>query len=839
MTIVAANWVGENTSTVGTGPLALSGAISTFCPFSVLPDRSEVYYTLQEGFNRETGIGVVSNGTLTRKVQATLVAGVYAETDIPISLSGNGQVFAVINADFMTRIYNFSLDVADSVSAAAASAQASADSVAAAAQSAQEAAQSASLANDYETAASQSAYDASASAQSASDSKIAADASKTAAANSASDAANSQADALASKNAAASSQADALASKNAAKTSETNSKNSETAAAQSATNSSNSADAALDSENAAKTSETNSKTSETNAKNSEINAAASQADAANSAAAASADADRAEEAANTIDTSLFMRKDNNLQDVADKAAAWLNVRPIGATPLAADAVNDYDAPTLRQVRNLIENGTTGPMMNGVMNYHIGEAVQWETRAYYPPNCLPRDGQLVNRADWPELWAWAQKTTLISDAAWLADVTKRGSYSTGNGSTTFRLPDWNGVQSGSIPANFFRGGVGAADMTIKQNAAPNITGRTGLVLTSQATASTGSLVDNWSNYWSVAQPGGTSSNIYRENNIGIDASRSSSSYGRNSTTEVYPNHVSGVWLVRASGGFTAANTSWSVINADATAPTNGMTVNGGKVRSVYKVGTAEYASADLQASVATSRTGVRTVGAEVVVNDATSGTATSKTIKLGTVDGLTGGAISSQIVVSSPGITPALDVPASSADSAGTNALYRVSNSGSSMIGYMATVTGQYFSFTEALNYTNGTTQYWEKRSSGQTNSPLGMLAVQGSDVRIKTDFRLPKSGAWARVEAIGICEFKYNGSDIPQRGFLAQQMGDIDSMYVFTAGKAENESGEEFDILNVNDRAVMADMITVIQELQQKVTALEALEAEIKALKGD
>ncbi len=198
-------------------------------------------------------------------------------------------------------------------------------------------------------------------------------------------------------------------------------------------------------------------------------------------------------------------------------------------------------------------------------------------------------------------------------------------------------------------------------------------------------------------------------------------------------------------------------------------------------------------------------------------------------RFGTVNNKTGGAISSQIVVSAPGITPALDVPASSADSGGTNAVYRVSNSGSSMIGYMATVTGQYFSFTEALNYTNGTTQYWEKRSSGQTNSPLGMLAVQGSDVRIKTDFTPPKSGAWARVEAIGICEFKYNGSDIPQRGFLAQQMGDIDSMYVFTAGKAEDESGKEFDILNVNDRAVMADMIAVIQELQQKVTALEAL----------
>ena len=293
MTIVAANWVGENTSTIGTGPLALSGAISTFCPFSVLPDGSEVYYTLQEGFNRETGIGVVSNGTLTRKVQATLVAGVYTETDIPISLSGNGQVFAVINADFMTRIYNFSLDVADSVSAAAASAKSSSDS--------------ASLANDYKAQSAQSAENAAASAQSASDSKDDATASKNAAAASASDAASSQSDALASKNAAASSQADALASKNAAKTSETNSKNSETASAQSATNASNSAASALASQNAAKTSEnnasasktaaktseTNSKTSETNAKTSEINsktsetnAKTSETNAANSAAAA-------------------------------------------------------------------------------------------------------------------------------------------------------------------------------------------------------------------------------------------------------------------------------------------------------------------------------------------------------------------------------------------------------------------------------------------------------------------------------------------------------------------------------------------------------------------------
>ena len=308
MTIVAANWVGENTSTVGTGPLALSGAISTFCPFSVLPDGSEVYYTLQEGFNRETGIGVVSNGTLTRKVQATLVAGVYTETDIPISLSGNGQVFAVINADFMTRIYNFSLDVADSVAAAAASAKSSSDS--------------ASLANDYKTQSAQSAGNAAAYAQSASDSKADATASKNAAAASAS--------------AAASSQADALASKNAAKTSETNSKASENASAQYATNASNSAAAALTSQNAAKTSETNAKTSEVNAKASETAAKTSETNAKASETAANSAKNNAQ-TANVQTQSLYNQTVNLVAGVQapDKlptspgsSRAWMNIAKV-------------------------------------------------------------------------------------------------------------------------------------------------------------------------------------------------------------------------------------------------------------------------------------------------------------------------------------------------------------------------------------------------------------------------------------------------------------------------------------------------------------------------------
>jgi hypothetical protein len=192
----------------------------------------------------------------------------------------------------------------------------------------------------------------------------------------------------------------------------------------------------------------------------------------------------------------------------------------------------------------------------------------------------------------------------------------------------------------------------------------------------------------------------------------------------------------------------------------------------------------------------------------------------------TVNGKTGGNISSSISVSAPGITPALNAPASSADASGTNAVYRVDNGGAAMTGYISTVSGQYYSFSEAMNLSGGSTIFWEKRSSGQTNSPLGMLAVQGSDVRIKNGFRPPKNGASERIQKIGICEFSYKGQQVAQRGFIAQQMLEIDEIYTFYSGKAIDDNGEEFEILNVNDRAVIADLITVVQELQDKVKEL-------------
>ncbi|WCZ57962.1 chaperone of endosialidase [Salmonella phage Kenya-K38] len=206
--------------------------------------------------------------------------------------------------------------------------------------------------------------------------------------------------------------------------------------------------------------------------------------------------------------------------------------------------------------------------------------------------------------------------------------------------------------------------------------------------------------------------------------------------------------------------------------------------------------------------------------------------------MGTVDGLTGGEIGSIITVRGAGLQPKL--VASHLDynpALGGNAIWIVGMTGTENIMQYATeVTGQYYSLTTVFRV-SGLQQFWSQTSTGRYLTPLGELAIQGSDVRIKKDFTPPKEGAWDRVKSIGICEFKYKGQNVTKRGFLAQQMGEIDPVYTFEGGTAHDDDGNEFEILNVNDKAVLADVITVVQMMQDKIEAMEAEIAELKVSK--
>jgi len=90
---------------------------------------------------------------------------------------------------------------------------------------------------------------------------------------------------------------------------------------------------------------------------------------------------------------------------------------------------------------------------------VGSIVPWSvSRATLPAGWIARDGQVLNRADWPDLWALVSASA-VTDAVWLASpYASRGKYSTGDGSTTFRMPDTNGKHSdgNTIAAMVLRG-----------------------------------------------------------------------------------------------------------------------------------------------------------------------------------------------------------------------------------------------------------------------------------------------------------------------------------------------------------------------------------------------
>ncbi|KVZ03390.1 phage tail protein [Burkholderia stagnalis] len=72
---------------------------------------------------------------------------------------------------------------------------------------------------------------------------------------------------------------------------------------------------------------------------------------------------------------------------------------------------------------------------------IGEVVL-EMRGDPKPGYLAINGSVLNRAAYPQLWAYAQTSgALVSEADWANG--RLGCFSTGDGATTFRIPDFRG------------------------------------------------------------------------------------------------------------------------------------------------------------------------------------------------------------------------------------------------------------------------------------------------------------------------------------------------------------------------------------------------------------
>ena len=303
--------------------------------------------------------------------------------------------------------------------AAAASAAAAKTSETNAAASKTAAANSASAAKTSETNAASSKTAAENSAAAAKTSETNAASSKNAAAGSASAAAQSKTSAEAAaqraENAAGQIEGDAAsaaASAAAAKTSETNAAASKTAAANSASAAKTSETNAASSKTAAENSAAAAKTSETNAASSKNAAAGSASAAAQSKSAAEAAAKRAEDAAGQIDMSNYLLKTGDGKDVtvafSPSSAADFSA-PVSGSKLSAVMV------MLSKWRNYISRAL---VPTGTVLAFAGSSA--------PSGFLLCDGRAVSRTTYTSLFSVIGTT-----------------YGSGDGSTTFNLPDMRG------------------------------------------------------------------------------------------------------------------------------------------------------------------------------------------------------------------------------------------------------------------------------------------------------------------------------------------------------------------------------------------------------------
>ena len=243
---------------------------------------------------------------------------------------------------------------------------------------------------------------------------------------------------------------------------------------------SNSADRAKVSETNAKVSENNAKVSENNAKASEVKSKASET--------------LSEKwASNPEDTLVsdthysalhYSRKAAASASSSSLSASAASISAADAATSANNAANSADearteATKLAQFNDIVDR------MNSVAVAQVGSFELHNSRTYAKPGTVYGDGQISQRSLYPELVAelLAGHLPVVTDDVWLSTPSKRGCFSLGDGSTTFRFPDLNGVYDGSIKAPVFRGDAGFTIGDVQASALPNITGSFGRPVTS--------------------------------------------------------------------------------------------------------------------------------------------------------------------------------------------------------------------------------------------------------------------------------------------------------------------------------------------------------------------
>ncbi|HDZ1807249.1 tail fiber domain-containing protein [Klebsiella pneumoniae] len=117
------------------------------------------------------------------------------------------------------------------------------------------------------------------------------------------------------------------------------------------------------------------------------------------------------------------------------------------------------------------------------------------------------------------------------------------------------------------------------------------------------------------------------------------------------------------------------------------------------------------------------------------------------------------------------------------------------------------------------------TDAWIFRAGGTISTGKGDVMTTGSDVRLKEGFTEAPENALQRIERLGVCEYQMKGENRRRRGFIAQQADTVDTTYTFMGCEQEND-GEKFQVMNVDYVAIIADLVSSVQELRKQLTDL-------------
>lgn len=228
-----------------------------------------------------------------------------------------------------------------------------------------------------------------------------------------------------------------------------------------------------------------------------------------------------------VDMTVYVKTTSNLTFTGDNIFE-------GSTEFAGDLiVGSKEDPA-----QFIFNGE--PFTNGVPIGQVFPVLD----GIVPSDALPLTGGLYSRAIYSALWDWVNEHAaerLVTEEVWQATKTANegkwvSQYSTGDGSTTFRMPLWNSYTSGTADTSL----VGSYVTDTQRN----ITGSIAMGIWSSPSGSF------YANSTSNMKHGRVQETA---NSVGFDASRS---VGADHTgSEVRPKTGYILWCVKARGGWT--------------------------------------------------------------------------------------------------------------------------------------------------------------------------------------------------------------------------------------------------------------------------------------------